>query len=142
MNFSVTRYGLLVALWLLSASLRAEVVVIVGLENPITSLTTEQVARIFLRKKSDLPAGVVLEPVDQPKGSLRDSFYLENVGMTRARINAYWAQRVFTGASQPPLQPTAEQNFLSLIAQSKNRIGYADNTQLTNEVRVVNITPP
>lgn len=141
MNFSVTGYGLLIALWLLPASVRADVVVIVGLENPITSLTTEQVARIFLRKKSDLPAGVVLEPVDQPKGSLRDSFYLQYIGMTRARINAYWAQRVFTGASQPPLQPTAEQPPLSLIAQSNRRIGYADNTQLTTEVRVVKITP-
>lgn len=141
MNFSVTRLWLLLALWLLPAALRAEVVVIVGLENPITSLTSEQVVRVFLRKKSDLPGGVVLEPVDQHKGNVRDAFYTEFIGMTRARINAYWAQRVFTGAAQPPLQPLSEESPLTLIASSKHRIGYADDAQLTPQVRVIDITP-
>lgn len=121
--------------------LSAEVVIIVGLDSPVKTLTPEQVTRIFLRKKSGLPDGLVLEPVDQPKGALRDTFYQDFIGMNRPRINAYWAQRVFTGAAQPPLQPTPEQDAQALVANSRHRIGYAERTQLASQVRIVSINP-
>lgn len=119
----------------------AEVVIIVGLDSPVQTLTPEQVTRIFLRKKSDLPGGLVLEPVDQPKGALRDAFYSDFIGMNRPRINAYWAQRVFTGAANPPLQPAPEQDTLALVSGTRDRISYADRTQLTAQVRVVTVIP-
>ena len=88
-----------------------------------------------------LPGDQVPEPVDLPKGDLRDSFYNEFASMNRARISAYWAQRVFTGAAQPPLQTESVEAALSQIAASKNLIGYADKAQLTPSLRAVVIKP-
>lgn len=140
-TFSAEKTVLLLVLLLASAGVRAETVVLVGLDNPIREMSQEQLARVFLRKKTDLPGGLVLEPVDQPKGSVRDAFYEHFIGMNRARISAYWAQRVFTGASKPPLQPSPEQNALSIIASSGTTIGYADSADVTDRVRVVTIKP-
>lgn len=126
---------------LLPAIAHAEIVLIVNPDNPVNTLTAEQVARIFLRKKSNLPGGMILTPVDQPKGPLRDAFYEKYVGMNRARISAYWAQRVFTGAGEPPRQTTSEEDIPAIVAATPDLIGYIESAQITGNIRVVAITP-
>lgn len=138
---TLPRWLLLLLIWLMPVAVRAELVVVVSVDSPIKTLSQEQVSRIFLRKKTTLPGNLLPEPVDLPKGDLRDAFYNDFAGMNRARISAYWAQRVFTGAAQPPLQTESVEAALSQIAASKNLIGYADKSQLKPSLRAVILKP-
>lgn len=126
---------------MLSLSVQAEVVVIVDVDSSVNTLTTEQVARIFLKKQNSFSSGESPVPIDQPKGVLRDTFYEKYVGKNRSRISAYWAQRVFTGYGTPPAQATSDDEMVELVSSIPNAIGYVDRESVTPEVKIVATEP-
>ena len=97
------------ALALCSGQAAAAVVAVVSAKNPVTSLSKNYVADIFLGKTSKFPDGSRAVPVDQAEGSAaRDAFYLQFTGKSPAQVKMYWSKMIFTGRGQPPHEaPTA-----------------------------------
>jgi ABC-type phosphate transport system substrate-binding protein len=132
------RLTLALILSMIAASAHAEVVVIVSAQSPVTSLTAEQTARIFLGKASTFPDDGVAYPIDQAEGSVaRNEFYAKVVHKNPTQLSAYWARVIFTGNGQPPVALEGNLTVRSVVAKNRNAIGYIDKRYLNRSVRVV-----
>ncbi len=132
------RLGLALLLAMLAAGAHAEVVVIVSAESPVTSLTAEQTARIFLGKTSSFPNDGPAFPVDQAEGSeARSEFYDKVVHKNPTQLAAYWARVIFTGNGQPPAVLAGNATVRRVVAKNPNAIGYIDRRYVNKSVRVV-----
>lgn len=121
-----------------AANAHADVVVIVSAKSPITSLTAEQTARIFLGKASSFPGDGDAVPIDQAEGSpIRDEFYSKVVHKNSAQLAAYWAKVIFTGDGRPPVKLESNVAVRKAVAKNPNVIGYIDKSAVNKSVRVI-----
>jgi ABC-type phosphate transport system substrate-binding protein len=117
---------------------RADVVAIVSAKSAVTTLSTSQVADIFLGNTSRFPDGTLAVPIDQPEKALtHDEFYKHFVGKSPAQIKAHWAKMVFTGRGQPPKELANGSEVKKLVAANPTAIGYIDDTLVDATVRVL-----
>ena len=129
---------LLLAMSTVTASAHADVVVIVSAKSPITSLTAEQTARIFLGKASSFPDDGDAIPIDQAEGSaIRDEFYSKVVHKNSSQLSAYWAKVIFTGDGRPPEKLESNVAVRKAVANNPNAIGYIDKSAVDKSVRVI-----
>jgi ABC-type phosphate transport system substrate-binding protein len=129
---------LFLAVAMVAASAYADVVVIVSAKSPITSLTAEQTAKIFLGKTDTFPHDGNALPIDQAEGSIiRDEFYSKVTNKNSAQIKAYWSKIIFTGDGQPPKLVEGDVAVRKAVANNPNSIGYIDKNNVNNSVRVI-----
>jgi ABC-type phosphate transport system substrate-binding protein len=129
---------LLLAMSTFTANAQADVVVIVSAKSPITSLTSEQIARIFLGKTSNFPDNGAAVPIDQAEGSdFRDEFYSKVVHKNSSEVAAYWAKIIFTGDGRPPEKLESNAAVRKAVANNPNAIGYIDKRTVNKSVRVI-----
>jgi hypothetical protein len=116
----------------------AESVVIVNPKNPVSTLGTEQVQRLFLAKLSDFPGGGIAKPVNLPEGNrLRDEFYEKTSHKDVAQLKSYWARLIFTGKAFPPKELASESEIKRFVASNVEAIGYISKESLDSTVKVV-----
>lgn len=125
--------GALIALGL-NAPVFADVAVIVH-PNNTSSLTEEDIKRIFLGKQHKFPSGSEAIPL-ATIGEVNDEFNELVLGRNSSQIQSYWAKIVFTGRGSPP-KVVDESSVIELIKNNKNAISYVGVDKLTDEVRVV-----
>jgi ABC-type phosphate transport system substrate-binding protein len=123
---------------LTGASAVADVVAVVSAKSAITSLSTNQLADIFLGRMSRFPNGILAVPIDLDDGSAeRDQFYVKVAGRTPAQIKAYWSKIIFTGRGQPPKTVPNDRDMRQYIAANVAAIGYIDEKMVDDTVRVL-----
>ncbi len=131
-----------VLMLLCPAITRADIVVVVNPENPLNSMTREDVADLFLGRYSAFPTGKLAIPVDQPMDSkIRTVFYNDVMGKTVAQANAHWAKLIFSGRATPPRVAPDATTISRMIAENKNVIAYLDKSRITPEMKVVLTIP-
>lgn len=133
-GFSVAGLAMCVA----SATLRADVVVIVATSSPVKALTRNQVADIFLGKISRFPDGTQAIPIDQTEDSAsRDEFYSKFTGKSASQLKAHWSKIIFTGRGQPPLAVSSSAEVKKRIAENPTAIGYIEARDVDGSVRAL-----
>jgi ABC-type phosphate transport system substrate-binding protein len=116
----------------------ADVVTVVSARSPVTTLSKSQVADIFLGRSSRFPDGAQATPIDQPEASsVRDEFYNEVTGKSRAQLKAHWSKIIFTGRGQPPKIVSSGAEVKKLLAANLFAIAYIDASQVDTSVRVL-----
>ena len=116
----------------------AGVAIVVSAKSPITRLSNDQIADIFLGRSNRFPNGAQAIPIDQPEtSSIRASFYSTIAGKSPAQIKAYWSRIIFTGRGQPPKVVANSADVKRLLASNPFTIGYIDARQVDPSVRVV-----
>lgn len=116
----------------------AEFVVVVGAKSPITALTAEQTAQIFLGKVSTFPGGESATPVDQPDGApIRNEFYEKLTNKTQKQVLALRANMVFSGKGKPPRELPTGQDVKKAVSENPNVIGYMEKSFVDSSVRVI-----
>jgi ABC-type phosphate transport system substrate-binding protein len=116
----------------------AEVAVVVSPASGITSLTEDDVSRIFLGKSKSFPNGAAAVPVNQDEGApARDKFNEAVCKKNASQYKAYWSQLVFTGKGTPPKDAGNDGAVKALIAANPNMIGYIDAGAVDASVKVV-----
>jgi ABC-type phosphate transport system substrate-binding protein len=116
----------------------AEVVVIVAHDSPISSMTRDQLADLFLGKVSGLPGIGTITPVDQEEGAaVREQFYKKAASKNSAQLNAYWSRRIFTGKGEPPIAAGNTSAVKRAVASNPYVIGYIPESALDGTVRPV-----
>lgn len=116
----------------------AEIVVIANKQMPISSLSQQEIYRIYMGKMKFLPNGVKVIPVDQQPGSAaREQFYAKIIQKSETDIKSYWSRVIFTGQGYPPIQETDDQSVKELVAKNLNCIGYINKASLDDSVRIV-----
>jgi ABC-type phosphate transport system substrate-binding protein len=116
----------------------AEVAVIVHPSSTISSLSEDDIARLFLGKAKSFPGGGAAIPVNQLEGSaVRDKFNETVCKKSASQYKAYWSQLVFTGKGTPPKDAGDDAAVKALVAANPAMIGYIDANALDASVKVV-----
>lgn len=116
----------------------AEVVVVANRNMPISSLSRDQLYRIYMGKMKFLPNGVKVIPVDQQVGSAaREQFYARVIQKSETEVKSYWSRVIFTGQGYPPIQESDDKSVKELVAKNPNCIGYIDKAYADDSVRIV-----
>ena len=116
----------------------AEMVVVVSAKSSVATLTSNQVADIFLGKSNKFPSGEPAIPIDQRENSeIRDEFYTIVAGKSAAQVKAYWSKIIFSGKGQPPKNVGDSAAVKKLIADNPNVIGYIDKTAIDSSVKII-----
>src|ERR1700712_2232336 len=79
------------------------IVVVVNAANPVTSMPSERVSKIFLREIGEWPNGKEILPVDQiDKSPARIAFARDIQRQSVSALKRYWQERIFSGNESPP----------------------------------------
>ena len=116
--------------------------VIVNAANPVTTLPTSEVAKLFLKKTVSWPGGTVVQPVDLREDSdVRREFSKDVLGKDVSTVKGYWQERIFTGRGVPPIEKATEAEALAFVAANHDAIGYvAAGTELPADIKPLKIT--
>jgi ABC-type phosphate transport system substrate-binding protein len=113
-------------------------VVIISAKNPITKLTKDQVAQIFLGQAKTFITGGMAEPIDLPETSeLRKDFYQKALNKPPAQMKAYWSKLEFSGAGHAPRALANSAEVVKLVAENPKYVAYVDAAAVTPAVKVV-----
>lgn len=127
-----------VVLFSFSTFCLAEIVVIVHPSLAVSSLTEDDVSRLFLGKSRGFPNGSQATPVNQNEGTpAREAFNLAVCKKSANQYKAYWSQLVFTGKGTPPKEGGDSAAVKALVAGNPNMIGYIDAELVDASVKVV-----
>lgn len=116
--------------------------VIVNASNPAESISKEELARFFLKKKTAWPSGKVVEPVEPGKTSdARKGFAKDVLKKSPAALQSYWQQLVFAGREVPPQEKSSDADVISFVKAHENAIGYVSRSAPDDEgVKVLTIS--
>jgi ABC-type phosphate transport system substrate-binding protein len=119
-------------------SVRADIVVVVHPDSPLTTVSSREVADLYLGRTRLLDGKVPALVIDQPADSLlRERFFQQLVGMNLKRVNAYWARLQFSGDTQPPQALADSQQVIAAVARNRQAIGYVAATAVDKSVRPI-----
>ncbi len=120
--------------------LAGDLVVVVHLENPLTTITKDNLASIYTGKKSSWKKGGKIKAYDQKFDSeIAKEFIEEKIGKTINDYQAYWMEKMLSGESTPPKSLGSDVEVIETVSKNKGGIGYIDSDNLTDKVKKIEI---
>lgn len=115
--------------------------IIVNKSNSVSSLTSEEISRYFLKKVTKWEDGSEVFPIDLPESDkVRKEFTKEVLGKSSiAAIKAYWQKQIFAGRMSPPEQKSKDSEIIDFVKENDGAIGYVSASASTGSVKVVKI---
>jgi ABC-type phosphate transport system substrate-binding protein len=116
--------------------------VLVNQNNPVSSISAEDLSRIFQKKMTRWGNGTSVVPVDMPDDSpVRAAFTQSVHDKTVAAVEAYWQRQIFSGRAVPPVEKATDAEVLAFVAATANAVGYVSaSTPLNSNVKVLRVT--
>jgi hypothetical protein len=102
----------------------AEVKLIANPSVGATSISADDVKRVFLGTKGSLDDGSRVEPVLAKSGAAHEAFLKQYVGKTDAALQTYYRSLVFTGKGSMPKAFASDAEVVSYVSKTKGAIGY------------------
>lgn len=116
----------------------ADLAIVVHPNNPVASLSPDEVNRIYLGKEKKFPDGNEVTPLDQDPGNpAREQFYDAVVGKSEAQAKAYWSKLIFTGKGTPPRTAGDDAEIKAAVAADPTALSYIDAGAADDSVKVV-----
>jgi ABC-type phosphate transport system substrate-binding protein len=114
--------------------------VVVNTANPITSLSREELSRIFLKKVTKWGSGQPVQPVDQVASSPARASFSEAVHRRSvAQVKNYWQQQFFSGKDVPPPEKATDREVIAIVQSDPNAIGYVSGDATPANVKAVTV---
>lgn len=114
--------------------------IVVNKDNPVSSLSKNQINKLFLKKTSKWDDGKKVLPADLSNSSkIRANFSKLILGKPVSSIKAYWQQRIFTGRGVPPVEKDNDREVLNYIKANPNAVGYVSASANVKGVKVIEI---
>lgn len=114
----------------------ADIAVIVHEANPVQSLSTRQVAELYLGRTRTFDSGQYAVVIDRERADpLRSRFFKDISGMSIGQVTAFWSRLQFTGQVQPPQRLDGDSAVLDFVRHHPSAIGYVDTATL-NDAKV------
>lgn len=113
--------------------------VVVNAANPVSSLSREEVSRLFLKKVTMWKDAKPVAIVDQkPTSPVREIFTKDIHGRQVASVTSYWQQMIFSGRAVPPAEKASDADVAAFVAANPSAIGYvASAADLPSGVKVI-----
>lgn len=117
-------------------------VVIINQTNPVTSLTRQEVADMFMKQTRQWSHGGDVHPVDQPAlATVRDAFSRAVHGKPASAVASWWGQQMFSGRAVPPPQRGNDRAVNAFVREDGLAIGYVSPGTTETGVKILHITP-
>ncbi|MFC1849707.1 substrate-binding domain-containing protein [candidate division CSSED10-310 bacterium] len=112
--------------------------IIVHDSNTITSLTKEEVAKVFLKKtKKWKTNNEKIQPVDLVEdSSVRKNFSDRVLDRRISSVKAYWQKQIFSGRGVPPPEKETDKHVLEYVQDHERAIGYIAQDTETGQYSV------
>ena len=132
-------------LWVIPQTARAAepFVVIVNAANPISSVSADQLAGLFLKKVTQWKGGLPAQPADLGANSaVRESFSHQIHHKGTAAVKAYWQQMIFSGREVPPPEKASALEVVAYVSANRGGVGYVPvGTRLGSGAKAVDVEP-
>ena len=115
-------------------------VVIVNNANPVKSLTTPELRRIFMKQSRMWPHGEPMVPVDWDSTHYLRAIFSKDV-LTRSvrEMQEYWVQQSMTQGLTPPSTQRSARAVMRFVASVPGAISYVPPSEVDETVRVMPI---
>ncbi len=116
--------------------------VVIHADNPASSVSREELARLFLLQERHWQDGTPNLPIDQLAGSeVREAFSRTVHGKSTAAIQSYWQRQGFRGEATPPAEVGSDAEVLAFVELEPGAVGYvASGAYLPPSIRVLEVT--
>ncbi|SHI72798.1 phosphate ABC transporter substrate-binding protein, PhoT family [Malonomonas rubra DSM 5091] len=137
-----TRYLLLLflSLTLAQESLAADYILVVNKENPVHTLDSEMVKKIFLGKRNFWEDGHRIEVFLQPENELHEKFIKDVLKKSTRQFKMYWRRELYSGTGLPPQKLEDDAKIKEAVASDPRAIGYIAADSFDDSVKWVRIT--
>ncbi len=110
--------------------------VVVNASNSVAQLSSDEVARLFLKKVRKWPDGRMVAPVDQSSTSpVRASFAKGVLQLSLGEQKDYWLRQTLSGREVPPRALADDDAVLEFVAAQPGAIAYvSDGARLPSSV--------
>jgi ABC-type phosphate transport system substrate-binding protein len=121
-----------------ACAVSADVVVIVNKDNPLASLSREQVSQIFLGTSITFADGKTAIPVEQTEESSSFmAFHASVTGKSRSRLAAHWSLMVFSNRGVPPRVLANDAEVINFVRGMPGAVGYIQRGSSDASVKIV-----
>jgi len=135
---SVARVVLIALATTLPIHAHANWLLVAGAKSPITKVSADEAANLFLGKVHALPGRGEVAVVDLPEGdSVRNDFYTNATNKSPSAAKAYWSRMIFTGKGKPPRVLGDSEEVKKAVAANPAMIGYIEKSALDASVKVI-----
>ena len=116
--------------------------IIVNEANSVSTLSAEEVSKLFFKKTHRWASGLDVVPVDLPESApAREAFSAAVHGKAVSAVHAYWQQQIFSGRAVPPAEKPSDEQVVAFVRATPGAIGYVSaGAPLSAGVRRVQIT--
>ena len=116
----------------------SQILVVTSKENPVDSINRKELIDLYMGKYLAFSNGNTAKPIDfSGDNNIKSDFYNALVGLSLARVNAYWSRLKFTGRVRPPLELTTLEDIETILKNEKNAVCYVYRYQLNDSMKVV-----
>ncbi len=117
-------------------------VIVVNTSNDVSSLSVDEVSRLFLKRTAKWDSGLDVVPVDQVESSsVRDRFSEDIHDKPVSAVKSFWQRQIFSGRAVPPTEKASDAEVLAFVRSNPAAIGYVSaGSPLGTNVRVVRVT--
>jgi len=140
---NIKKYIFVICLLLLAGSgyaQQANIKIIANDNVDITSVSKDQLSRLFLKKTTKWDNGVKVTPVDLAGDSeVRQNFTQNIHKKSISAINAYWQKKIFTGKGVPPVELQNDKEVIEFVSSTPGAIGYVSASASLNGVKTLSI---
>ena len=100
-------------------------IVVVHESNPTTSISRDELSRIFLKKITVWRTKRPVTVVDQREtAKVREQFTRAVHRREVSSVASFWQQQIFAGRAVPPAQRTNDADVMQFVANNPDAIGY------------------
>jgi len=125
--------------FVISISVKAEVVMITSYQTDITDLDARIISRLYTGKIIEIN-GISVIPINQdPSNPLRARFLQKYLSQDEDKYAAYWTVRRFIGKGTPPKEFLSVSAALDFIIETPGAIGYIDTnlSTLPKDIKII-----
>ncbi|PLX92975.1 MAG: hypothetical protein C0621_08480 [Desulfuromonas sp.] len=135
-TLSILTMTLIVMSQIASAS---EIIFITAKGNPIDSVSTSDLKKIYLGKIAYWDNGLLIRPFLQKDTATTNTLIEEYVEMSPYQYSQYWRKAVFTGKGKPPFEVRNEDLMKKMVGTLEGTIGYISADALDSSVKELKV---
>jgi ABC-type phosphate transport system substrate-binding protein len=115
--------------------------VVVSKDNKLTSLTSDDLNRIFLGKKTLWDSGTRIVPaMPEEESPAGETFLNGTLKKSVTQFRAYWKRLLFSGGGTVPKVFRSNEQLIDFVARQPGAIAVVEASAVNDRVRVLDIS--
>jgi hypothetical protein len=128
------------ALLFATVSVRAADVKIIANDSvQASSVSADDLKRVFLLTRNSLEDGSHAEPVLLKGGAAHEAFLREYLGKTDSALQTYYRSLVFTGKASMPKTVGSDAEVVAFVLKTKGAIGYVSGSAIAPGTKTLDV---